>query len=200
MTGRPMECGDGIYDDGEWISWEWINGQLHEQEVKQEYPQVDPQLAMLFEELVENARFYHQMTGRYLQIWGEIGELYAEVKYGMNRQTPHAGFRRQARQRLCRDQDHLPREMWRAHPCQTCRQFQQADGYELNFRHPRPILVDRSAITKSGWSMGNLRKLWRLTGCIGGARVESSFGEAEFTRLLVVATGNGSPENSIRSH
>lgn len=89
MTGRPMEVGDGIYDDGEWISWDWINGQLYQQEVKETYPHVDPELAMLFEELVENAKTYHHLTGRYLQIWGELGELYAEVKYGIKRHKPH---------------------------------------------------------------------------------------------------------------
>lgn len=89
MTGRPMEVGDGIYDDGEWISWEWINGQLYKQEVQQAYPHIEPELAMLFEDLVENARAYHQLTGRYLQIWGELGELYAEVKYGIKRHKPH---------------------------------------------------------------------------------------------------------------
>ena len=89
MTGRPMEVGDGIYDDGEWISWEWINGQLYKQELQQTYPQVDPELAMLFEALVQNANSYHHLTGRYLQIWGELGELYAEVKYGIKRHKPH---------------------------------------------------------------------------------------------------------------
>jgi hypothetical protein len=84
-----MEVGDGIYDDGEWISWEWINGQLYKQEVQQTYPQVAPELAMLFEDLVDNAKAYYQLTGRYLQIWGELGELYAEVKYGITRHKPH---------------------------------------------------------------------------------------------------------------
>lgn len=89
MTGRPMEPGDGIYDDGEWISWEWINGQLYEQEIREAYPKVDHQLAMLFEDLVENAQSYYELTGRYLQIWGELGELFAEVKYGIKRHKPH---------------------------------------------------------------------------------------------------------------
>lgn len=84
-----MEVGDGIYEDGEWVSWEWINGQLYKQEVKQSYPQVEPEHAMLFENLVENARNYYELTGRYLQIWGELGELYAEVKYGIQRHKPH---------------------------------------------------------------------------------------------------------------
>lgn len=89
MTGRPMDQGDGIYDDGEWISWDWINGQLYKQEVQQEYPQVEPELAILFGDLVENAKFYFELTGRYLQIWGELGELYAEIKYGIKRHKPH---------------------------------------------------------------------------------------------------------------
>ena len=89
MTGLPMDVGDGIYDDGEWISWNWINGQLYKQEIRHEYPQVDPELAILFTDLVSNAADYHAMTGRYLQIWGELGELFAEVKYGIQRHRPH---------------------------------------------------------------------------------------------------------------
>lgn len=89
MTNLPMEVGDGIYDDGEWISWDWINGQLYKQDIQREYPEVDPELAVLFEDLVENARAYYHLTKRYLQIWGELGELYAEVKYGIKLHKPH---------------------------------------------------------------------------------------------------------------
>ena len=89
MTGRPMEVGDGIYEDGEWISWDWINGQLYRQEMQQVYPEVEPELSILFEDLVENARSYYNFTGRYLQIWGELGELFAEVKFGIKRHKPH---------------------------------------------------------------------------------------------------------------
>ena len=28
-------------------------------------------------------------TGRYLQIWGELGELYAEIKWGLKRHEAH---------------------------------------------------------------------------------------------------------------
>jgi hypothetical protein len=89
MTGLPMDVGDGIYEDGEWVSWDWINGQLYKQEIRHEYPKVDPELAVLFEDLVRNAEDYFALTGRYLQIWGELGELYAEVKYGVKRHRPH---------------------------------------------------------------------------------------------------------------
>jgi hypothetical protein len=89
MTGHPMEAGDGIYDDGEWIRWAWINGYLYQQEIQDTYPEVKPELATLFAELVENARTYHDLTGRHLQIWGEPGELYAEVTFGIKRHKPH---------------------------------------------------------------------------------------------------------------
>lgn len=89
MTGLPMnDPTDGIYDDGEWISWHWINQQVHLQDLQGEYPHVDPALADLFETLVQDASDYYSMTGRYLQIWGELGELYAEVKYGIKLHKP----------------------------------------------------------------------------------------------------------------
>ena len=35
MTGRELtSTSDGIYEDGEWISWHWINGQIHDQDLK----------------------------------------------------------------------------------------------------------------------------------------------------------------------
>lgn len=63
--------------------WEW-------QPVCEEEPSPpDPELVVIFESLVENAMAYHELTGRYLQIWGELGELYAEIKYGITRHKPH---------------------------------------------------------------------------------------------------------------
>jgi len=35
--------------------------------------------------VTENAKEYYSLTGRYLQIWGELGELYAELEYGLKR-------------------------------------------------------------------------------------------------------------------
>ena len=89
MTGRDYpEFSDGIWDDGEWISWDWINGQLAVQERRSTYPIASPELVDVFEDLVEVAREYNELTGRYLQIWGELGELYGEIKYGMDRHPP----------------------------------------------------------------------------------------------------------------
>lgn len=78
----------GIWDDGEWISWEWINAQLHEQELIAEFPKAEVEIVKIFEDLVFAAQDYHSLTGRYLQIWGELGELYAEIKFGIERHKP----------------------------------------------------------------------------------------------------------------
>lgn len=89
MTGQPLhDTGDGIYDDGEWISWDWINGQLHKQDLAEEFPEADVEIVQVFEDLVRAAMEYKDLTGRYLQIWGELGELYAEIKHGLKRHKP----------------------------------------------------------------------------------------------------------------
>jgi len=90
MTGQPLhDTSDGIYDDGEWISWAWINDQIDDQELKHEYPKATSlQVVKIFRDLVELAAAYRHATGRYLQIWGELGEFYAEVTYGLARHRP----------------------------------------------------------------------------------------------------------------
>ncbi len=89
MTGKVIEgSADAIWDDGEWISWEWINGQLHEQELKERYPEADINLIHIFETLVDDAFNYKQITGRYLPIFGELGELFAEITFGIKRHKP----------------------------------------------------------------------------------------------------------------
>lgn len=89
MTGQPIrDSSDGIWDDGEWISWNWINKQLYEQDLQAEFPDAPLEIVETFEDLVDTAARYHQATGRYLQIWGELGELYAEIKHGLRRHAP----------------------------------------------------------------------------------------------------------------
>ena len=67
--------------------WEWQP--LPENELSDVYLQEDTGLVEIFESLVNSAKSYHTLTGRYLQIWGELGELYAEIKYGIKRHKPH---------------------------------------------------------------------------------------------------------------
>ena len=89
MTGRIIDGpSDAIWDDGEWISWDWINEQLYEQELRERYPEADPELVEVFESLVYEAARYKQVTGRYLPIFGELGEIFAEITFGIKRHKP----------------------------------------------------------------------------------------------------------------
>lgn len=67
--------------------WEWQL--LPEKELPAVCLQVEPELVGIFENLVDSAKSYHSLTGRYLQIWGELGELFAEIKYSIKRHKPH---------------------------------------------------------------------------------------------------------------
>jgi hypothetical protein len=89
MTGQPIrDISDGVWDDGEWIGWDWINGQIADQELQAEYPKANVEVVKIFQDLVACAEAYKEATGRYLQIWGELGELYAEIKFGVVRHRP----------------------------------------------------------------------------------------------------------------
>ncbi|MCZ8256581.1 MAG: hypothetical protein O9327_13065 [Polaromonas sp.] len=44
----------------------------------------------IFRDLVDCAARHFQNTGRYLQVWGELGEIYAEIKFGLRRHATHA--------------------------------------------------------------------------------------------------------------
>ena len=45
--------------------------------------------AEILEDLVDCAECHFRNTGRYLQVWGELGEIYAEVKFGLCRHGTH---------------------------------------------------------------------------------------------------------------
>ncbi|WP_431099764.1 hypothetical protein [Roseateles noduli] len=48
--------------------------------------------AEILQDLVDCAERHFRNTGRYLQMWGELGEIYAEVRFGLRRHgTHHAG-------------------------------------------------------------------------------------------------------------
>ena len=67
--------------------WEWQP--IDEEESHDQDSQPCPELEAIFENLVETAASYYSLTGRYLQIWGELGELYAEIRYAIKRHRPH---------------------------------------------------------------------------------------------------------------
>ena len=43
----------------------------------------------IFYDLIDCATRHFENTGRYLQIWGELGEIYAEIKFGLRRHGTH---------------------------------------------------------------------------------------------------------------
>lgn len=80
---------DGFWDDGDWVSWRDVNQYIHDQEIQEKYPHVNIEVVRIFNDIISSVKRYHMITGRYLQIWGELGELYAEIQYGLKRHKPH---------------------------------------------------------------------------------------------------------------
>ena len=89
MTGQELtDTADGIWSDDEWVSWDYINRQIHEQDRADQFPLASQEILDVFENLVDVAIEYKKVTGRYLPLFGELGELYAEIKYGIQRHRP----------------------------------------------------------------------------------------------------------------
>lgn len=74
---------NAIWDDGEWISWDEINQQIQYKEWRAKYPKADMSLVPIFEDLISVAERYHMETGKHLQVYGDIGELYGAITHGI---------------------------------------------------------------------------------------------------------------------
>ena len=84
MTGVEIrDSSDGIWDDGEWISWAWINTQIEPNEpgsvddlwVEEDDGSPEPSAELLFRILA--ARNHHENTLNEISPdWGPIGEAY----------------------------------------------------------------------------------------------------------------------------
>lgn len=87
----------------EYIDREWVDSQLEDASEDKSHP-VEPRTpfksrdgfpfstleqAEIFYDLVDCATRHFENTGRYLQIWGELGEIYAEIKFGLRRHGTH---------------------------------------------------------------------------------------------------------------
>jgi len=87
----------------EYISREWIDSQLEDAQ-EGDAPPVEPstpfqsrdgfpistlEQAEIFYDLVDCATRHFENTGRYLQVWGELGEIYAEIEFGLRRHRTH---------------------------------------------------------------------------------------------------------------
>jgi hypothetical protein len=88
MTGIEIrDPGDGIWDDGEWISWAYINpltrDQLEEPVTREDLafePGADVSM-LLIDAILE---------GPASLLWGRIGEFYAAERLGVRLSRPHA--------------------------------------------------------------------------------------------------------------
>jgi hypothetical protein len=56
--------------------------------MRSRFPNVEPELVILFQELLYMAQHYQNVAGRYLPVFGELGELFAEIQYGIKRHKP----------------------------------------------------------------------------------------------------------------
>lgn len=84
----------------EYLSREWIDSELEDEPEESAYS-VEPfqsregfpfsilDQTEVFYDLVNCAARHFENTGRYLQVWGELGEIYAEIKFGLRRHGTH---------------------------------------------------------------------------------------------------------------
>lgn len=87
----------------EYVDREWIESQLKDEaeddgpplgagahfQSRDGFPYSTLEQAGIFYDLVDCAVRHFENTGRYLQIWGELGEIYAEIKCGLRRHGTH---------------------------------------------------------------------------------------------------------------
>jgi hypothetical protein len=74
---------NAIYDDGEWITWSQINSHLERLEFESRFPNLDVDLVPIFKSLLASAQDYHQLTGKHLQVYGDLGELYGAITHSI---------------------------------------------------------------------------------------------------------------------
>jgi hypothetical protein len=95
-------CGVAPYE-WQYISGDWLDSQFENEDEDDAYS-VEPsephqsrdgfpfrvlEQAEIFHDLVDCAIRHFENTGRYLQVWGELGEIYAEIKFGLRRHATH---------------------------------------------------------------------------------------------------------------
>lgn len=96
-------CGYAPWDEN-YIDREWLDSQLKDVvgdhsipkekrsrfESRDGFPFSTTKQIEIFEDLLDCASRHFENTGRYLQMWGELGEIYAEIKFGLCRHGSHA--------------------------------------------------------------------------------------------------------------
>ena len=76
------------------IDKEWLDSQLalepsEPYQSREGFPYSTLAQIEIFEDLIDCAERHFENTGRYLQVWGELGEIYAEVRLGLRRHQTH---------------------------------------------------------------------------------------------------------------
>jgi hypothetical protein len=100
MTGIEIrDSSEAIWDDGEWISWAWINEQIDAQEQdqrateanEQEFDDIGraPSLELLFRILAAKEH-YERTLGEISPDWGSIGEAYIAERFDVKLCSRHA--------------------------------------------------------------------------------------------------------------
>lgn len=85
---------NAFWIDGEWIGWDSIIdpeetklsrlAELErEAELRHRYPQADLTLVPYFHDLLMLAESFFEDTGRHLNVYGDIGELFGAIMYGI---------------------------------------------------------------------------------------------------------------------
>ncbi|MCC3305443.1 hypothetical protein [Sneathiella sp. HT1-7] len=74
---------NAFWDSDEWVSWDEINQQIQYKEWRARYPKANLALIPIFEQLLTTAEDYYRETGLHLQVYGDIGELYGAITYGI---------------------------------------------------------------------------------------------------------------------
>lgn len=96
MTGVPLtSTADGIWDEGEWISWEYINRQLGEADEDEREDWTERVRAHVVKSselqgLIRRAIIEEERTPLPSPLWGQIGELCAAECYPMELVRAHA--------------------------------------------------------------------------------------------------------------
>ncbi len=71
------------FDDGEWVTWQQLEEHWRLQDRAAKYPNPDHHLICYLESLLSLAQSYHLETGLHLNVYSDIGELFAAITLGI---------------------------------------------------------------------------------------------------------------------
>ncbi len=77
---------DGVTSIGQ----QWTAQFVYTRSSKKKFRKTNVELFAIFDELVAIAKDYKTVTGRYLPLFGELGEIFAELAFGLKRHKPRA--------------------------------------------------------------------------------------------------------------